>query len=126
MSSIESLSNPNGLAYYNGTACPFISMVDMDFIKNTNDMIVLGLKMGVSLKQQGIDYKNQMDLMEDTLNRLSNGKELTKKVLKKFCEYFEKRQSELCIVWYMNVIALEKLKVIKNDNMNGMTYMCVK
>ena len=64
MSSIETLSNPNGLAYYNGTACPFISMADMDFIKNTNDMIVLGLKMGVSLKQQGIDYKKQMDFME--------------------------------------------------------------
>lgn len=123
---MKGLCNPNGLAFYNGTAYPNVPMHDCDFQKAANDMLVLGLKMGVSLKQQGIDYKKQMDLLEGTLNRLSNGKQITHKVIKKFCEYFEKEEDYLINVWYMDVIALEKLKVIKNDNFNGMSYMSVK
>ena len=123
---LKGLSNPNGLAFYNGTAYPTVCMYDMDFPKEANDMIVSGLKMGVSLKQQGIDYKTQMDLLEGTLNRLSNGKPVTKEVITKFCEYFERDESLLMAIWYMDVIALEKLKVIKNDNMNGMSYVSVK
>tara|TARA_R110002110_G_scaffold385516_1_gene597122 strand:+ start:133 stop:585 length:453 start_codon:yes stop_codon:yes gene_type:complete len=120
---IQGLSTPNGLAFYNGTAYPNVCMIDCDFPKAANDMIVSGLKMGVSLKQQGIDYKKQMDLLEGTLNRLSNGKQITKEVITKFCEYFEQDESLLMSCWYMDVIALEKLKVIKNDNFNGMSYV---
>jgi len=123
MEQLKSFSNPNGLAYYNGTAFPVVSSADMDFIKQTNDMIVAGLKNGVSLKQQGIDYKEQMDLLESTLNRLSNGNMVTPNIVNNFCEYFGKTEGELFVIWYMNVIALEKLKVIKNDRMNGMMYM---
>ena len=123
MEQLKSFSNPNGLAYYNGTAYPVVRQGLVNFKKLTNDMIVAGLKNGVSLKQQGIDYKKQMDLMERTLNRLSNGNMITQMVVDNFCKYFEKDEDELFVIWYMNVIALEKLKVIKNDHMNGMLYM---
>ena len=119
----KGLSNPNGFAFYNGSACPIVLRYEVGFPQLANDMLESGLRMGISLKQQGINYKKQMDLLESTLTRLCDGKGYTQEIVDKFCDYFEKGEAELMSVWYMDVIALEKLKVIKNDNRNGMLYV---
>jgi len=116
-------NNPNGLAFYNGTAFPIVSTSDMSFPKMSYAMIVLGLRDGVSLQQQGKDYKQQMDHMEGELCKITKGEMIKQCHINKWCKGLGQTEDELMFLWYLNVIALEKLKVIKNDNMNGMMYI---
>ena len=117
--------NPNGLAYYKGTALPNVPTEDLDFQTQSNDMIALGLQRGVSLKQQGIHYKNQLDLMQSTLCRYACGLQIKPWVFEKVCEHFKMEEQELIRVWYLNVIALDNLNIIKSDDdiINGIIYM---
>jgi len=116
----------NGQAFYKGTAFPLITEVDCEFPKKAQEMMVKGLKHGISLAQQGKEYKEQMDLMESTLCDIAKGQMITQNHINTWCKKMGTDEDTLMDIWYMNVIALEKLKVIKSDNMNGMLYMFEK
>ena len=120
---VSTFKNNSVLFFYNGTA--FHQMVDAPdleekMIKNANEMIVLGLKHGVSLEEQKKDYKEQLDLMEQTLCDTAQGKmmdaDTIDRAAKKMCISIDTFYS----MWCLNICALLKMKVIKNDNDNGM------
>ena len=120
---VSTFKNNSVLFFYNGTAFPqMVDAPDLEekMIKNANEMIVLGLKHGVSLEEQKNDYKEQLDLMEQTLCDTAQGKmmdaDTIDRAAKKMCISIDTFYS----MWCLNICALLKMKVIKNDNDNGM------
>ena len=107
------IGNPNGLAFYNGTSCPLQPQSDMHYPDVAQEMMVDGLKSGLTLKEQGDIYKEQMDVMESRLNIISDGKMVTQKHIDEWCEHNHLDEDTMMSLWYINVISLEKLKVIK-------------
>ena len=120
---VSTFKNNSVLFFYNGTAFPqMVDAPDLEekMIKNANEMIVLGLKHGVSLEEQKKDYKEQLDLMEQTLCDTAQGKMMD-------ADTIDRASKKMCIsidtfysMWCLNICALLKMKVIKNDNDNGM------
>ena len=116
------------LFYYKGTAFPIIledENIAECMMYNANEMITMGLRYNVSLTQQKKDYKEQLDLIEGKMfeiignKSVSNKKELNK-YLKIIAEHLGVRnKNSLQSLWTLNICALLKLKVIENDNMNG-------
>lgn len=103
------------MAFYKGTACPLIIYNEKhmnDIINMSHKMIKNGLIYGHSLEEQIVDYINQLSYMEKLL-----------------CEEHKKGNDkqpldeEMLPIYWMNVIALLKLKVLKNDDMNGLQVM---
>ena len=78
----------------------------------------MGLKHGVSLKQQKKDYKEQLDTMEGLLFKYSKHN-TTEVGLKKMSKELNLPLNVIYTFWVNNISALLKMKVIKNDNMNG-------
>ena len=101
------------MIFYKGTACPMVfysENVVKQITENANEMIKLGLKHGVRLPEQINDYIEQLNIMENMLFQADK---------KKACPLNE---YELTMYW-LNVLALTKLKVIANDDMNGLSIM---
>ncbi len=101
--------------FYKGTACPCHMLREddlKDIINNASEMIMTGLKFNVSLPEQIKDYTEQLNHMENKLVQAeTNGI--------KSCPLDE---SEMAVYW-LDVIALIRLKVLVNDNMNGLRVM---
>lgn len=101
--------------FYKGTACPWhLTTQDIldKIIKNASDMIITGLIMDVSLPEQIKAYTIQLNHLENKLVQAEkNGI--------KCCSLDE---SEMVVYWHY-VLALIKLKVLVNDNMNGLHVM---
>jgi hypothetical protein len=107
------------MMYYNGTPCPWVlsKQSELEMLKiNAEEMIKLGLKHGVSLKQQMSDYKGQMDIME---KRMYNSGKKSKTGFPEVGVLSEKDMS----LWWLNMFALIRLKVVKEDNDNGLLVM---
>ena len=115
------LTTPNGLSYFNGTACPIVSMNYIPFEKISMDILKAGLK-EYSLNELKNIHLQQMTDMESLLIKVyrDNGVS-TKRNIKKWLKQMNNRdEARAEILWYSNVYILLKLKVIKNDNNNGM------
>jgi len=94
-------------------------------MENAKEMIVLGMKHGVSMEQQKKDYKDQMDLMEKTLFDEAKGKMMDKHIIKRAMRKLGISDIEyFCSTWCLNICALLKMKVIENDENNGMLVKC--
>ena len=115
--------NKSVLFFYKGTTFPKI--VDIPYLEKimfqgADVMIARGLRMGVSMEEQKKDYKEQLDLMEQTLCDTAQGKmmdaDTIDRAAKKMCISIDTFYS----MWCLNICALLKMKVIKNDNDNGM------
>jgi len=111
--------------FYKGTCFP-IALVgenkEQEIIKNANEMIIMGLKNNISLEEQKKDYKEQLDMIEQKLFDMGStqNKSKVKKGLTNIAKYFNDTIDNIHILWMLNVCALLKLKVIENDNMNGL------
>ena len=117
------LATPNGLSYFNGTACPIVSMNYIPFEKISMDILKAGLKEH-SLNELKNIHLQQMTDMENLLIKVyrDNGVS-TKRNIKKWLKQMNNRdEARAEILWYSNVYILLKLKVIKNDNNNGMMF----
>ena len=118
------LATPNGLSYFNGTACPIVSMNYIPFEKIAMDVLKAGLK-EYSLNELKNIHLQQMTDMENLLIKVckrDNGVS-TKRNIKKWLKQMNNRdEARAEILWYSNVYILLKLKVIKNDNNNGMMF----
>lgn len=113
--------------FYKGTTFPMFYQgknVAEDMKKLANEMIIMGLRHNVSLEEQKKDYKEQLDMIEEVLCEII-GKKSTKdikqckKYLKKIAEHFGKPIERIQSMWMLNICALLKLKVIEDDEMNG-------
>lgn len=114
---------PNGLSYFNGTPCPIISNNKIPFESIAMDIIKAGLK-EYSLNQLKDIHFKQMEDMESSLSNICKKDKglTTKKNIKKWLKENNASEGRTEMLWYTNVYILLKLKVIKNDNMNGMIF----
>tara|TARA_R110000787_G_scaffold160903_1_gene274407 strand:- start:193 stop:564 length:372 start_codon:yes stop_codon:yes gene_type:complete len=106
------------LYFYKGTAWPQYNPIP---VKETMDigkeMIVLGLKDGLSLEAQAEIYKSQLDLIEGIMVKYANP--TTEKGMNKVASILNKDLDSIGSMWIANVCALLHLKKIQNDDMNG-------
>ncbi len=113
--------------YYKGTTFPQYlegENIAEDMKKYANEMIVEGLRNNVSLEEQKKDYKEQLDMIEGVMCEIIGNKSTQKKKeCEKYCneiaEYLEQDIDDINSLWMLNICALLKLKVIEDDNMNG-------
>ena len=81
--------NKSVLFFYKGTAFPqIVDLPDLEkmMFKHANEMIVQGLCMGVSMEKQKKNYKEQLDVMEQTFCDIAQGKMMDDKVIEKAAE----------------------------------------
>lgn len=96
------------------------------FTKTANEMIVNGLKHGVSMEQQKEDYISQLDLMEEALTSTAEGGEMDIGRAMVMLGEAGLQMTDLqrfYNIWCLNICALLKMKAIKNDNDNGILKM---
>ena len=108
------------MMYYKGTPCQWVlsDRSKVEIIRKLSEMMIeAGLKIGVSLKEQSSNYKKQMDHMEQ---KMVDSEKKSKNGLPKIGVL---SQHEM-VLWWLNMFALIRLKVIKDDNMNGLLDMC--
>ena len=118
------LATPNGLCYFNGTACPIVSMNYIPFEKIAMDILKAGLK-EYSLNELKNIHLQQMTDMENLLIKVcknDNGVTTDKNIKKWLKQMNNQTEAGAEILWYSNVYILLKLKIIKNDNNNGMMF----
>mgnify|MGYP003654517251 CR=1 FL=1 len=121
------MATTNTLFYYKGTAFPIIledENVAETMMDTAKEMITLGVRNNISLNQQKKDYKEQLDLIEGKIfeiigNKSISNKEELYKYLEIIAEHFGESIPSLQSLWTLDICALLKLKVIENDNMNG-------
>ena len=118
------LTTPNGLSYFNGTACPIVSMNYIPFEKIAMDVLKAGLKR-YSLNELKNIHLQQMTDMENLLIKIckkDNGVSTERNIKKWLNKLNNQTEAGAEALWYTNVYILLKLKVIKNDNNNGMMF----
>ena len=119
------MTTPNGLSFFNGTPCPIVSNNHIPFEKFAMDILKAGLNEYSIKELKKIHYEQMVD-MENLLVKIckrDNGL-TTDRNIKKWLKTMDNR-SELKAetLWYTNVYILLKLKVIENDNYNGMVFI---
>ena len=122
MNSPANFKHAKVLFFYKGTAHPqVIDVPDVEeyFMKQANDMILLGMRRGVSMKQQKADYIEGLDMMEQALVKAANGKPLNEKAALKAAKIVGQTADKFYCWWCLNICALIKMKVLKNDSENG-------
>ncbi len=124
---LHNFKNPSVLFYYKGTTFPQVCDIpnlEQKMMDKAYEMIISGMLSGVSLEQQKIDYKTQLDLIEQTFCNISQGRCMDENTLKEVIEELEVKSVEaLYSTWCLNICALLKMKVIKDDNNNGILTM---
>ena len=113
---------PSALFFYKGTAFPTLIHTAnpvKDMRERANEMIILGMKHGITLDEQKKDYFEQLDLIEETLCETSNKGRIDEKTIKRACKLLGEDTDSVYITWCLNICALLKLKAIKDDEMNG-------
>ena len=126
----SNFKNNSVLFFYNGTAFPqVVDAPDLEqmFHKNANEMILRGIRDGFSIEQQKKEYKKQLDLMDQTLCDTAQGKMMDDTSIDRaWVRLGLKDRQQFYRLWCLNICALLKMKVIKNDNENGVlsSYIC--
>lgn len=115
--------NKNGLSYFNGTPCPIVINDFIDYKSMANDMIMEGFKAGYSIDDQKILNYQQMVDMEKLLDEICGDEATTDENIEKWCDIMGLDGHTVNMIWYCNVYILLKLKVIKNDENNGMLFL---
>jgi hypothetical protein len=120
----------SGLSYFRGTACPIVGTLPYKEIAEETIMNVL--RDGHSINELKSFFYDTISVMERTLiNCCIDEKVLmtgmtTPKNIKKWINEMGKlgyEEERLDGYWYCSVYILLRLKVIENDDMNGMMFM---
>ena len=120
-------------AFYKGTSiqCPYVDTDDfMKLIhKGSNHVMVESLKADCSLETQKKMYIKQLDAIEEALCKFQGihglGNKMKGNDVWKWLDEVGRLSGlnvsgkTLIMLWFMNIAALLKLKVIENDEMNG-------
>jgi hypothetical protein len=118
----------NTLLYYKGSAMPYCVKDPKAFYEGvkqaSNKMIVLGLREGISIKDQIDLMCGQLDRMENEMYVITNKKAWnTGQLIDAWGEEeFDKRSR----LWCLNIEALLQLRAIQNDDMNGWLFMITR
>ena len=121
---MNNLTTPNGLSFFNGTPCPIVSKNKLPFEKMAMDMLKACLDKYSIEDIKKINYKHMVD-MESLLVKIckrDNGL-TTDRNIKKWLKTMNCSEIDAECLWYSNVYILLKLKVIENDNYNGMVFI---
>ena len=100
-----------------------------DITKGSIEMIMAGLKDGISKEEQIKDYLEQLNQIEGEMCKIEkvvkDGWVMeTQKCLDMLCDRFGKDDLELMTMWCLNINALIVMKALKNDNDNGVLFQC--
>jgi hypothetical protein len=113
------------LYFYKGTAFPiWVSSKPKgkapteEFRKLAMEMILLGLRQGISREMQIVDYKTQLDVMEQGFYKVCNPTSV--EGLKRMVQRFGMSEDELYSMWVLNILALMIMGALKEDNDNGL------
>ena len=110
------------LYLYKGTAMPMMWLNEEDAMKLAKEQLALGLRMSnISLAEQADDYRNQLNIIEDAMNKFCNPS--SKKGLKKVANSCNQSVKHLYTLWCINICCLLILKAIPDDNMFGIMSM---
>lgn len=110
--------------FYNGTAICGYDMENYNELnKSSYQMIKHGLKCGKSLEQQKKDYKEQLDAWE---NEISKYPIVNLNVIRLVAKKFDMEIGDFLFHFNINILALLRLKVIKNDDNNGTLFIGIK
>lgn len=116
------------LYFYKGTAFPiWVSSKPMGKVpteelrKLAMEMILLGLRQGISREMQIVDYKTQLDAMEQGFYKVCNP--TSEEGLKRMVLRFDMSKDELYSMWVLNILALMIMGALKEDNDNGLLTM---
>lgn len=114
----------NGHSYFNGTPCPIVDAEFVDYEKHANDMIKNMLKDGWTLDRIGVEVHKQMIDFEMNLTRICGGKgsSTNEDKVREWLDFTGFDEHQMNMLWYINVYTLLKLKVIENDDNNGMLF----
>jgi hypothetical protein len=118
MDPINFTNSKGTLYFYNGSAFPAVSEMPQELMmKLSLEMIMEGVRRGVSKTEQIKDYKEQLGIIEQALYLHNNpsSPEGMKKIEKVLC----RKEDELFAMWASGVCALLLLKAIPDDNDNG-------
>jgi hypothetical protein len=97
---------------------PMTWLDEADAMKLAKEQLELGIRMsGMSLMEQKKDYFEQLELIEDTLNKYCNPS--SEKKMKKVSKILNKPIDDIYSLWCINICCLLILKAIPDDDMNG-------
>ena len=117
----EKVGTVKELYFYKGTAFPTIYTIRQGnyevFRKHAMEMIMLGLKHGVSREVQIVDYITQLDIIEGRLREFCNPSSV--EGMKRMAKSLNTDEQELYSTWTLDILALMILGVLKDDNNNG-------
>merc|ERR1711965_284618 len=71
------------------------------------------------MKEQIELYKAQLDVVEEALYKTDGSIPKTIEILNEDGRLGRRTEHSLYVMWCLNICALIKMKVIENDNMNG-------
>jgi hypothetical protein len=110
------------VCYYDGTGIDLLfdfatELEFNDFVARNENHIATELRRGQTLEQIKTECHQVLEQFhQEIIAYVGPEGEFTLKKLKKLWkEEFQLR----CVLWYLNVICLLKLRVLKNDDMNG-------
>lgn len=115
---------PNGLSYFNGTSCPIVYSQKYDLERLANERLKTLLK-DEPINEIKKRIYEQMVHFEKTFAIICDGKPATPEMVEEWISVHKESEGKpgwLFFYWYTNVYILLKLKVINNDNMNGMQF----
>jgi hypothetical protein len=115
----DGMKTPPVLFFYKGTTFPHVNDLPNwgeKMMEAANEMIVKGLSDGVNLMEQSICEAGQ-------------GRDMTDQIFEKANELMGnpfQNLDDFHYTWCLNICALLKMKVIENDNKNGIFVMSTK
>lgn len=105
------------MIYYKGTCCPLSLLSKKVYdamVVEAHAQIKSGLYEGKSVAEQIQLYKYELDIIHQSyVDAHHQGQKQKKEVGAGIC------YGDQGIIWWMNVLSLIELKVLKNDDMNG-------
>lgn len=112
------------LGFWKGTTlCEFCIEGGINQVRKLAiEMIMLGIKNGFSKEQQILDYREQLDTIENLICKYSFMKD-TDKIVETIAEKLNCEENYLQSLWIVNIMALLIMKVIKDDNNFGFVVM---
>jgi len=106
------------LYYYKGTTMPQMWLKEDDSYKLSKEMIVLGLRDNVSLTEQSQIYFEQLNKIEEAMYKYCNP--TSKEGMNRVSEMLNESEEKIYTTWCLNICALLIMKVLPNDEMNGL------
>tara|TARA_R110002020_G_scaffold109601_1_gene253553 strand:- start:167 stop:481 length:315 start_codon:yes stop_codon:yes gene_type:complete len=98
---------------------PQMMLDEADAMKLAKEQLELGIRMsGMSLMEQKKDYLEQLEKIEDVMNKYCNGVE-AKKGMKKVSKILNHPIDHIYALWCINICCLLILKAIPDDDKNG-------